>query len=64
MTLEDNQLMVELIGWDTWPFFAESETDFFTKRANVLLEFVRGDDGIVTHLITRQGSFETTVPRK
>ncbi len=62
VTLEDNRLMMEAPGFGKSQLFAESETEFFAE--NNRLEFVRGDDGIVTHLIFRGGGNEITVPRK
>ncbi len=74
VTLADNQLMLELRGADKVSAVAESETDFFIKRhsrpsrwrweENLQIEFVRGDNGAVKHFVMRQGSAETTVPRK
>jgi len=47
------------------PFFAESETEFFNRvSADFLLEFVRGDDGTVTHAILHAGPRDMTVSRK
>ncbi len=62
VTLEDNRLMMEAPGFGKSQLFAESETEFFA--GNNRLEFVRGDDGIVTHLIFRGGGNEITAPRK
>ncbi len=66
--------MLELIGFGKYPVVAVSETDFFIKRhsrpsrwrweENLQIEFVRGDNGAVKHFVMRQGSAETTVPRK
>ena len=64
VTLEDNQLMVKLGGFDVRALFAESETDFFSNEINAQFGFVRGDDGIVTHVIVHMGSNEMTAPRK
>ena len=64
VTLEDNQLMLELIGFNKYPAVAESETDFLIKEVGARIAFVRGDDGFVEHLVLRQGPFEATVPRK
>ena len=63
VTLEDNRLMLEAPGFGKSQLFAESETHFFNER-DLQVEFVRDDDGIVTHLIGRSGTFEMTVPRK
>ena len=63
VTLEDNYLMVGRTGFPKSQFFAESETNFFSGR-NQQLEFVRGDDGIVTHLVLQNRGIEITAPRK
>ncbi len=63
VTLEDNQLMGESPGFGKSQLFAESETHFFNE-ADVEVEFVRDDDGIVTHMMVRFGSNEMTAPRK
>ena len=64
VTLEDDQLMLELVGFNKYPAVAESETEFLIKEAGARIEFVRGDDGFVKHLIVRLGPSEATVPRK
>ena len=64
LTLEDNQLMGEAPGFGRFQLFAESETDFFSNQINTQWQFVRGDDGIVTHVMVRFGSNEVTAPRK
>ena len=64
MTLEDNQLMGEAPGSGKSPWFAESETEFFTEVNPARFEFVRGDDGVVTHVIVHMGSTDVTAPRK
>ena len=55
MTLEDNQSMVEITRFGKGPLFAASETDFFfdPPRSAPEFEFVRDEDGMVTHLIVR-----------
>ncbi len=65
VTLEGNQLLAMWGGPDPMPFFAESETEFFNRvSADFLLEFVRGDDGTVTHAILHAGPRDMTVSRK
>ncbi len=64
VTLEDNRLMMEAPGFGKFQLFAESETDFFSNEINTQWQFVRGDDGIVTHVMVRFGSNEVTAPRK
>jgi dienelactone hydrolase len=59
VTLKDNQLMVEITTFGPrakGPFFAASQTDFFAdpmRPGRPELEFVKGEDGTVTHLILR-----------
>ena len=64
VTLEDNQLMREAPGFEKAPLFAMSETEFFTEAFDAQFEFVRGDDGIVTHVIAHMGEIDITAPRK
>ena len=53
--LDGDQFMVEATGQGTVPVFAESETDFFLKVAEVTFSFTRDADGVVDGLIFRQG---------
>lgn len=53
--LDGDRLMVEATGQGTVPVFAESETDFFLKVAEVTFSFTRDADGIVDGLVFRQG---------
>ena len=62
VTPEDNCLILQLTGFGKFQFFAESETNFFS--GNRQLEFVRGDDDIVTHLVLQDRGIEITAPRK
>ena len=64
LTLEDDRLMGEAPGFGKFQLFAESETDFFSNELNIQWQFVRGDDGIVTHVMVRFDSNEVTAPRK
>ncbi len=64
LTLEDDRLMGEAPGFGKFQLFAESETDFFSNEINTQWQFVRGDDGIVMHVMVRFGSNEVTAPRK
>ena len=56
LTLEDDQLMAEAQYESKAQLFAMSETEFFAKANSALFEFVRGDDGHVTHVIAHMGS--------
>ena len=64
VTLEDNQLMGEAPRRGKFQWFAESETEFFNRVNLARLEFVRGDDGRVTHAILHTGPRDMTAPRK
>ena len=64
LTLEDNQLMGEAPGRGKFQWFAESETEFFNRVNLAQLEFVKGDDGTVTHAILHTGPRDMTAPRK
>ena len=64
VTLEDNQLMGEAPGRGKFQWFAESETEFFNRVNLAQLEFVRGDDGTVTHAILHAGPRDMTASRK
>ena len=59
VTLEGSQLMIRPVGsyelQQKFPLFAESETYFFLKGTNGDIEFVKDDNGNVTHLNLYQG---------
>jgi CubicO group peptidase (beta-lactamase class C family) len=63
VTLEGSQLMTQATGQSKLPVFAESETKFFPKVVDAQIEFVRGKDGKVDHLILHQGGRDTEAPR-
>jgi len=54
VTVEDNRLMFEAPGIPKFSMPARSETKFFVPGASAEIEFVRGDDGVVTHLLLVQ----------
>ena len=64
VTLEDNQLMGEVPGRGKFQWFAESETEFFTEAFDIQIEFVRGDDGMVAHVIAHMGLNDMMALRK
>ena len=64
ITVEGGQLMVQTLGQPKRPVFAESESRFFSKTADVQLEFERNASGEVTHVIVQQGAAKTRAPRK
>jgi len=64
MTLEGNQLMTQATAQPKFPVFAETETKFFLRVVEADLEFVKGADGAVTHLILHQGGRDIKAVRK
>ena len=55
VTMEGDKLMTQATGQGKNEVFAESPTRFFLKLVDAQLEFFKGDDGKVTHLILYQG---------
>ncbi len=55
VTKEGNRLITQATGQGKIEIFAESETKFFPKVMEALIEFVKDDSGKVTHLILNQG---------
>ncbi len=64
MTVEGDQLMTQATGQPKFPLFAESETKFFLKVVDAQVEFVKGSNGEVTHLVLYQGGGITKAVRK
>jgi CubicO group peptidase (beta-lactamase class C family) len=64
ITAEGGQLMAQTLGQPKRPVFAESESRFFSKTADVQLEFERNASGEVTHVIVQQGAAKMRAPRK
>jgi CubicO group peptidase (beta-lactamase class C family) len=62
-TLEDNQLFAQITGQPKFPLFPESETRFFLKVVDASVEFLKNDQGIVTHAVIHQGANKTKVAR-
>jgi CubicO group peptidase (beta-lactamase class C family) len=54
ITLEGNQLMSQASGQGKAPIFPESETKFFYKVVDAVIEFFKDESGKVTHLILYQ----------
>jgi CubicO group peptidase (beta-lactamase class C family) len=55
VTVEDGHLMEQAPGQPKLPLFAESQTKFFFKVAEIDLEFSKNDQGEVSHVIFHQG---------
>ena len=51
VTLEADQLMIQIAAWEKGPLFAESETRFFLKKTHLDIEFVKDEKGDVKYLI-------------
>lgn len=63
VTLENGQLITQVIGQQKFPIYPESETTFFLKVADATYEFVKDDKGDVSSVVLRQGSREIWAPR-
>lgn len=61
--LIDGGLTTQISGQSSIPLFAESDSKFFLKVADVQLEFMRDADGRVTHLIQHHNGRKQVVPR-
>jgi CubicO group peptidase (beta-lactamase class C family) len=59
ITLEDGHLMTQLTNQPKFPLFAESETTFFLKVVDALVEFSKDDKGAFTILTIHQGGRDT-----
>jgi CubicO group peptidase (beta-lactamase class C family) len=55
---EANQLYAQATGQSRFELFAESETTFFAKVADIQCTFVKDASGTVTHLVLRQSGFD------
>ena len=58
ITVADGRLMSQANQQPKRTLFAESETMFFRKDANVQIEFVKNDKGEITGLVVHQGGQE------
>ena len=58
---EEDKLWMQATGQKRAELFAELETSFFLKEADIQLMFVKDASGKVTHLILRQGGFDSEV---
>jgi len=63
ITVEDGRLMGEAPGVQKFPMPARSETRFYVAPASLEIEFVRGDDGAVTHALLHQNGRQQRAPR-
>ncbi len=61
--LDGDQLTAQLGDQPRLPIFAESETRFFLRAVDAQLDFVKGDKGVVIHVVMRQNGRDTAAPR-
>jgi CubicO group peptidase (beta-lactamase class C family) len=61
--LIDGRLTAQISGQSSIPLFAESDSKFFLKVADVQLEFVRDAEGRVTHFIQHHNGRRQVAPR-
>ncbi len=54
ITHEGDQLFAQVTGQPKLPLFAESDSKFFLKVVDAKIDFVRGSNGKVSHLILHQ----------
>lgn len=64
VTLEADQLSMQMTGQPKIPVFAESETKFFLKVVEAQVEFAKNDQGEVTDLIIHQNGMKIKMARK
>jgi CubicO group peptidase (beta-lactamase class C family) len=64
VTVEDGHLMVQGSAQDKVAAAAESETKFFSTAFDADIEFVKDDQGHVTHLMLRQNGHEMKALKK
>jgi len=64
ITLENGQLMGRATHQQKFQMFPESQSKFFLKVADAQLEFVKGANGQVSHLVLHQDGHDTSGERK
>jgi CubicO group peptidase (beta-lactamase class C family) len=64
ITLDGDQLMMQLSGQPRFPIFAESETRFFLKVVDAQIEFGKDDKGAVTSVVLHQNGRDQRAMRK
>ncbi len=64
VSVENNQLQVQLTGQPRFPVFAESETKFFYKVVDAQLTFQKDNSGKFTSLVLHQGGREQMAKKK
>lgn len=63
VTLEEGRLFVEPPGQRRYPLFAESESEFFLRAANVQITFTKDPAGAVDGLVLHQGGRDRPAER-
>ena len=63
ITLEGGQLMSQVSGQGKVPLFATSETKFFPKVVDAVIEFGKDDRGAGAYLVLHQGGRDMKAPR-
>jgi hypothetical protein len=64
VTRDEYQLFVKITGVTVRPFYAESETHFFCKELDAVIDFQRDDSGVVTGLVLNLAGGEMKAQRK
>jgi CubicO group peptidase (beta-lactamase class C family)/ketosteroid isomerase-like protein len=63
VTREGDRVFAQLTGQPKFEIFPKSETEFFWKVVDAQVEFVKDDEGKVTHALHDQGGIELTRPK-
>jgi CubicO group peptidase (beta-lactamase class C family) len=64
ISFANEQLFVQLTGQPPFPLFAESELVFFPKVADAQIQFVKDNNGEITHLLLFQGGNKIEAKRE
>jgi CubicO group peptidase (beta-lactamase class C family) len=64
ITLDGDQLKLQVTGQPAFPLFAETDSRFFLKVVDAQVDFIKGADGKVTELVLHQGGVDHKAPRK
>jgi len=63
ITVEDGKLFAQATGQERFPVFPSSETTFFYKAVDAVIQFVRDEKGKVGKLILHQGGLALPAPK-
>jgi CubicO group peptidase (beta-lactamase class C family) len=64
VSVEKGKLVAQAPGQGRLPLYAESESKFFLTIGEVEIQFVKDDQGQVTHLILHQGGHDMKAPKQ